>query len=156
MIQKRDKNEIRRIRHERVRKKISGTAERPRFCVYRSLKNIYVQVIDDTKGVTLCQASTLDKEIKPQLESVDKKVFAYCSQSVYEVKEKLYQVEELSEMLPFMRISKSMIINLDKIRHISPTLGGRFEALLDNDEKVIISRQYVPLLKDKLGVNGNI
>ena len=89
-------------------------------------------------------------------ESVDKKVFAYCSQSVYEVKEKLYQVEELSEMLPFMRISKSMIINLDKIRHISPTLGGRFEALLDNDEKVIISRQYVPLLKDKLGVNGNI
>ena len=89
-------------------------------------------------------------------ESVDKKVFAYCSQSVYEVKEKLYQVEELSEMLPFMRISKSMIINLDKIRHISPTLGGRFEALLENDEKVIISRQYVPILKDKLGVNGNI
>ena len=73
MIQKRDKNEIRRIRHERVRKKISGNAERPRFCVYRSLKNIYVQIIDDTKGVTLCQASTLDKEIKPQLESVDKK-----------------------------------------------------------------------------------
>ena len=73
MIQKRDKNEIRRIRHERVRKKISGNAERPRFCVYRSLKNIYVQIIDDTKGVTLCQASTLDKEIKTQLESVDKK-----------------------------------------------------------------------------------
>ncbi|WP_370775305.1 LytTR family DNA-binding domain-containing protein [Anaerobutyricum hallii] len=65
-------------------------------------------------------------------------------------------MEELSEMLPFMRISKSMIINLDKIRHISPALGGRFEALLDNDEKVIISRQYVPILKDKLGVNGNI
>ena len=73
MIQKRDKNEIRRIRHERVRKKISGTAERPLFCVYRSNKNIYVQVIDDTKGTTLCQASTLDKDIQPQLESVDKK-----------------------------------------------------------------------------------
>ena len=73
MIQKRDKNEIRRIRHERVRKKISGTAERPRFCVYRSNKNIYVQVIDDTKGTTLFQASTLDKDIQPQLESVDKK-----------------------------------------------------------------------------------
>ena len=73
MIQKRDKNEIRRIRHERVRKKISGTAERPRFCVYRSNKNIYVQVIDDTNGTTLCQASTLDKDIQPQLESVDKK-----------------------------------------------------------------------------------
>ena len=73
MIQKRDKNEIRLIRHERVRKKISGTAERPRFCVYRSNKNIYVQVIDDTKGMTLCQASTLDKDIQAQLESVDNK-----------------------------------------------------------------------------------
>lgn len=73
-----------------------------------------------------------------------------------EVKEKLYQVEELSEMFPFMRISKSMIINLDKIRHISPALGGRFEALLENDEKVIISRQFVPIFKDKLGVHGNI
>ena len=73
MIQKRDKNEIRRIRHERVRKKISGTAERPRFCVYRSNKNIYVQVIDDTKGMTLCQASTLDKDLQQQLETVDKK-----------------------------------------------------------------------------------
>ena len=79
-----------------------------------------------------------------------------CIAILNEVKEKFYQVEELSEMLPFMRISKSMIINLDKIRHISPALGGRFEALLDNDEKVIISRQYVPILKDKLGVNGNI
>ena len=73
MIQKRDKNEIRLIRHERVRKKISGTAECPRFCVYRSNKNIYVQVIDDTKGMTLCQASTLDKDIQAQLETVDKK-----------------------------------------------------------------------------------
>ena len=73
MIQKRDKNEIRLIRHERVRKKISGTAARPRFCVYRSNKNIYVQVIDDTKGMTLCQASTLDKDIQAQLETVDKK-----------------------------------------------------------------------------------
>ena len=52
-----------------------------------------------------------------------------CIAILNEVKEKLYQVEELSEMLPFMRISKSMIINLDKIRHISPALGGRFEAL---------------------------
>ena len=73
MIQKRDKNEIRLIRHERVRKKISGTAVRPRFCVYRSNKNIYVQVIDDTKGMTLCQASTLDKDLQAQLETVDKK-----------------------------------------------------------------------------------
>ena len=105
----------------------------------------------DEHGISMITAADIY-----YFESVDKKVFAYCSQSVYEVKEKLYQVEELSEILPFMRISKSMIINLDKIRHISPMFGGRFEALLDNDEKVIISRQYVQILKDKLGVNGNI
>ena len=105
----------------------------------------------DEHGISMITASDIY-----YFESVDKKVFAYCSQSVYEVKEKLHQVEELSEILPFMRISKSMIINLDKIRHISHMFGGRFEALLENDEKVIISRQYVPILKDKLGVNGNI
>ena len=57
------KLEIQR-RHKRVRTKISGTADRPRLCVFRSNSNIIVQIIDDTKGNTLCQASTLDKEIK--------------------------------------------------------------------------------------------
>ena len=51
-------------RHARVRRKISGTAERPRLCVYRSNTNLYVQVIDDVAGVTLVSASTLDKEVK--------------------------------------------------------------------------------------------
>lgn len=51
-------------RHERIRKQVSGTAERPRLCVYRSLNNVYAQIIDDTKGVTVAAASTLDKEIK--------------------------------------------------------------------------------------------
>ena len=60
--------------------------------------------------------------------------------------------EEVIEELPFMRISKSMIVNIGKILHISPALGGRFEAVLENDEKVIISRLYVPILKNKFGV----
>ena len=51
-------------RHLRVRRKISGTSERPRLCVYRSNTNLYVQVIDDVAGNTLVSASTLDKEIK--------------------------------------------------------------------------------------------
>ena len=54
MISKKDKNQDRVIRHARVRKKISGTAERPRLCVYRSANHIYAQVIDDVKGNTLC------------------------------------------------------------------------------------------------------
>ena len=72
MFKKRDRNEVRVIRHARVRKKISGTPEMPRLCVYRSNKSIYAQVIDDTKGITLVSASTIDPAIKGQLEEVDK------------------------------------------------------------------------------------
>lgn len=64
MITKTDRKAERIRRHIRVRTKISGTAERPRLCVYRSNKNLFVQVIDDVNGVTLAQASTLDKEVK--------------------------------------------------------------------------------------------
>jgi large subunit ribosomal protein L18 len=73
MFKKRDRNEIRVIRHERVRKKISGTPEVPRLSVYRSNKHIQAQIIDDTKGTTLVSASTMDPALKAQLEEVDKK-----------------------------------------------------------------------------------
>ena len=72
MFKKRDRNEVRVIRHARVRKKISGTPEMPRLCVYRSNKYIYAQVIDDTKGITLVQASSLDPALNGQLDEVDK------------------------------------------------------------------------------------
>lgn len=64
MISKTNRKMERERRHLRVRKKVSGTAERPRLCVYRSNTNLYVQIIDDTAGKTLVQASTMDKEIK--------------------------------------------------------------------------------------------
>lgn len=73
MFNKRDRNEVRKIRHERVRKKISGTAERPRLCVYRSNKHIYAQIINDEVGNTLVAASTVEKDIASQLNEVDKK-----------------------------------------------------------------------------------
>ena len=73
MFSKRDRNEVRKIRHERVRKKVSGTAARPRLCVYRSLKHIYAQIIDDSIGNTLVAASTVEKEIAGQLGELDKK-----------------------------------------------------------------------------------
>ncbi|MBS4216549.1 MULTISPECIES: 50S ribosomal protein L18 [Neobacillus] len=63
MITKQDKNATRRKRHARVRAKLSGTSARPRLNVFRSNQHIYAQVIDDTKGVTLASASTLDKEL---------------------------------------------------------------------------------------------
>ncbi|MDD6215047.1 MAG: 50S ribosomal protein L18 [Firmicutes bacterium] len=62
MINKKNSNVARLKRHQRVRKNISGTAERPRLDVYRSLNNIYAQIIDDTKGITLVSASSMDKD----------------------------------------------------------------------------------------------
>ena len=72
MIKKIDKNSERQRRHERVRKKVSGTAEAPRISVYRSLNHIYVQLIDDTKGVTLCSASTMEKDVKAEIKDMTK------------------------------------------------------------------------------------
>lgn len=68
MISKPDRKKIRQKKHLRIRKRISGTPECPRLAVFRSLNHIYAQVIDDTKGVTLVSASTLDSSLKDQLE----------------------------------------------------------------------------------------
>lgn len=72
MINKTDKNEIRKGRHQRIRNKISGTVARPRMCVYRSLDNIYVQLIDDVAGNTLVAASTKDKDLASVIEGKTK------------------------------------------------------------------------------------
>lgn len=64
MIKKINRKAERVRRHVRVRRKISGTAECPRLCVFRSNSNLYVQIVDDVKQTTLAQASTLDKEVK--------------------------------------------------------------------------------------------
>ena len=73
MFKKRDRNEVRMIRHERVRKKISGTPARPRLSVYRSNAHIYAQIIDDEAGNTLVAASTVEKDIASQIGELDKK-----------------------------------------------------------------------------------
>ena len=72
MITVKDKNQDRVVRHARVRKHLSGTTQRPRLNVYRSLSNIYAQIIDDTQGVTLASASTLDKEVAEMIKGKNK------------------------------------------------------------------------------------
>ena len=77
MISKIDKNTVRQRRHARVRKTVAGTAAAPRLNVYRSLNHIYAQIIDDRAGnekggVTLAAASTMDKDVKAQLEGLTK------------------------------------------------------------------------------------
>lgn len=89
-------------------------------------------------------------------ESVDDRVFVYCESKVYEIKRRLYELEQQFENTDFLRISKSVIVNLSKISKLTPGFNGRFEVLLDNGERTMISRQYVPALKKKLGLGGAV
>jgi large subunit ribosomal protein L18 len=73
MVTRMDKNADRLMRHKRIRKNVAGTPEKPRFCVYRSLSHIYVQIIDDTNGNTLCSCSTVEKDIKEKVKGKSKK-----------------------------------------------------------------------------------
>ncbi len=84
-------------------------------------------------------------------ESVDDRVFAYTENQVYESRQKLYQLEN---ELPsnFLRASKAVIVNINKIENLAPDFSGRIEAALTNDCKVIFSRMYVPVLKKHLGL----
>ena len=85
-------------------------------------------------------------------ESVDNKVFAYCEKDVFEIREKLYEIEERYQRTDFQRISKSVIVNVSQIERVAPMIGSRLQATMQNGEKVVISRQYVPELKRKLGI----
>lgn len=85
-------------------------------------------------------------------EYVDNRVFAYTKNDCFEVRERLYELEERLVGTEFFRASKAVILNLNKISSLSPAFGGRFEAVLKNGLKVIISRMYVPKLKERLGL----
>lgn len=85
-------------------------------------------------------------------EANESRVFAYCHAEVYEIKYKLYELEEMFTPLDFVRCSKSMIVNMEKIEYLSPLFSGKLEAHLKNGEKIVISRQYVHSLKIRLGI----
>lgn len=85
-------------------------------------------------------------------ESVESRVFFYTVDGVYEMSAKLYQLEERLKNLKFARISKSVIANLNKFRSIKPEKNSRLIATLTNGERLIVSRQYIGEIKEKLGV----
>lgn len=85
-------------------------------------------------------------------EAVDNKVFLYLEKNVYETRMKLYELERQFAGTDFFRVSKSVILNLAKVENFYPGFSGRFEALMQNGERIGISRQYVPFLKNKLGL----
>lgn len=125
----------------------------------RDLDENLLKVISDLKmgqkkfaGIKDGNITMVDPSNVYYFEGVDNKVFMYCKQNVYEIKLKLYEIEEEYKNTNFFRASKSIILNVTKIKSISPAYSGRFEAQLFNGEKVVISRQYVPDLKKKLGL----
>ena len=85
------------------------------------------------------------------IESVDKKTFVYTKQGCYDCKYRLYELEIMLGGY-FMRCSKSMIINLKKVKNVKSQLSGRIDATLLNDEVVVISRGYVKEVKRRLGI----
>ena len=81
------------------------------------------------------------------VETVDNSVFIYGQNKVYETKQKLYELEGMLREKYFLRVSKSLVLNLMKIKAIKPALNGRYSAILQSGEEVIISRKYVAQLK---------
>ena len=84
------------------------------------------------------------------IEAVDEKTFIYLEKECYESRKRLYEFEELLPSENYLRISKSVVVNLMKIEQIRPALNGRFLCRLCNGEDVIVSRKYVPEMKEKL------
>lgn len=116
-------------------------------------------VLEKLKSDEALMLGTLDGEVYRlpvkeifYAESVDNKTYLYARQNVYETKLKLYEIEERFRATKLFRCSKSMIVNIAKIRSVAPSVNGRLEAKLQNGEIVLISRQYVAAFKQKIGM----
>ena len=86
------------------------------------------------------------------LESVDEKTFVYTKTDVYTADLKLYEAEEMLKDTGFIRISKACILNIDVLDRVKVLMNGKLEALLDNGEKLVVNRHYVPGFKKKFGM----
>ena len=113
-----------------------------------------VAFVKSRRGQITCMADDRIYEVPVSdifyIESVDNKGFIYTKDNVYETKQKLYALEELLKEKHFLRISKSMLLNLMKVSAIKPALNSRFTAQLQSGEQVVISRKYVPELRKAL------
>lgn len=118
------------------------------------------QEIDDIRSYALMKGTELSGYADGQhlkrfrledvyyFEALDEKLFAYTKENVYEVRARLYEVAAAYEKQHFVRCSKSVVLNLMLLDSISPALNGRFFAHMKNGEKIMISRQYAPVLRE--------
>lgn len=118
----------------------------------------YLEHMDDARNSLLASAEGkryhLNISTVLYIEAVDRRTFCYTQDHEYELDLRLYEIEEKYQALDFMRISKSCIVNLYKIHSLKPDFGGKILATMENGEKLYISRQYAPMLKEKLGIGG--
>lgn len=120
------------------------------------------QINDLIEMVRLCDSSiqaeydgsSLSLALKDiyYFESVDDKSFIYTKDRIYNTTYKLYKIEEMVCSSSFVRISKSCIVNIQKMQSVKPFMNGRFEATMRNGEKLIINRHYVSDFKKKFGI----
>lgn len=98
------------------------------------------------------QTYILDAAKVLYIDTVDKKTFFYTDHNVFETDLKLYELEEQLSAMDFIRVNKSCIINFNQINCIKADIDGKLSVTMSNKEKVIVSRQYAPVIKKKLGV----
>lgn len=112
-----------------------------------------LQVFDKKlTGLKEGQTYLLEADQVLYIDTVDKKTFLYTAESVYETPLRLYELEERLAAADFFRASKSSIVNFNGIRSLRPDFGGRIQLTMSNGEQLLVSRQYVPAIKQKLGL----
>jgi len=94
----------------------------------------------------------IDRQDVYYFESVDKRCFIYTAKDVFETALKLYEIEEMLAEAGFFRNGKSQVLNMAKIASLCPDFGGRIEAVMENGEKLVVSRQYAKALKERLRI----
>ena len=127
-------------------KEVTGETERLKRYIDRFDERITGSSNGQTHNITISEIL--------YIESVDKKTFLYTSGSVYSTDKRLYELEELLDEKTFFRCSKSVIVNLDKIKSLRPEVTRNIRATLVNDEVVVISRRYAVQLKKLIGLEG--
>ena len=103
-------------------------------------------------GIKNNQTYILDVSKILYIDTVDKRTFFYTEDEVYETSLKLYELEEQLKSSDFFRAGKSIIINFNQIKSLKPDIDGRISVTMNNDEKLVVSRQYASVIKDKLEV----
>lgn len=123
--------------------------------VDRQIQQIIEIAGNELKTLPVRQDGTV-RVLRPQqvyyIESVDEKCFVYGKKDVYSSDMKLYEMEERLKNTSFVRISKSCLLNIDWLDSVKVLMNGKMEALLQNGERLIINRHYVPAFKQKFGL----